>query len=703
MSKQEQATLFGHPTGLFTLFFAEMWERFSYYGMRALLVLYMTKGFLGYEDAEAYKIYGAYTALVYMTPFFGGMLADRLLGARRAVVLGGLLMAAGHLLMTVEEQNFFFMALALLIVGNGFFKPNISTMVGSMYEKDPAKKDGGFTIFYIGINLGAAMAPLLCGFVGEMYGWHYGFGLATIGMLIGLAVFVMPTRATQAAILGGAVVSAIGMVAIQDNLILLAINGLVAVALLISGISAFIALGRSGLDADLGLAPDMAKLKQPVLGPLTLEYAVYLGAVVVAPVFAILVAVNRTVVLIPSAVLDSVAAMGATSTLDASGETVLHNNGMAELASTLMGEFSSPAGAILTSIALVALAYLFYESVKSNKVERERLWVILVLMFFSMLFWAFFEQAGSSLNLFTDRNVDRVLEERQVTNDEVGKTITLDVNQEQVGLVNGSPAMADLVNKALKIVEEKREESGAEEEENPYRMKAGEPLLMTGLDALKDAELNSGVSWDVVESNVGMGVGGSVIPATTFQSLNAIYIMLLGLPFTALWAFLGKAGREPSTTVKFALGLLQLGLGFVCVWYGAEIADSNGMVGMIWLALAYLFITTGELCLSPVGLSMVTNMAPKRLVSTAMGAWFLATALSNMLAAIIASFTGVSHGGDGGGNAIPVPTETLDVYGSVFGTVGATAVGCAVLCFMMAPILTKWMHLEEPASSGGGH
>ncbi len=184
--------LFGHPTGLYTLFFAEMWERFSYYGMRALLLLYMLKGFLGFNDQDANAVYGAYTALVYMTPFFGGMIADKLLGARTTVVIGGLLMAAGHLLMTIEKDLWFFTALGLLIAGNGFFKPNISSIVGTLYPDGSPKRDGGFTIFYIGINLGAAMAPLLCGYIGETYGWHYGFGLATIGMLVGLAVFRGP-------------------------------------------------------------------------------------------------------------------------------------------------------------------------------------------------------------------------------------------------------------------------------------------------------------------------------------------------------------------------------------------------------------------------------------------------------------------------------------------------------------------------------
>src|SRR6187399_1995260 len=195
----EKHTLFGHPVGLYTLFFAEMWERFSFYGMRALLLFYMLKGFLHYGDQNAYAVYGSYTALVYMTPFFGGMLADRLLGARRAVVTGGLLMAAGHLVMTIQTDSAFYFALALLIAGNGFFKPNISTIVGSLYPEGSPLRDGGFTLFYMGVNLGAALSPLLCGYIGETYGWHRGFGLATIGMLTGVAVFVAPSIVSQLA------------------------------------------------------------------------------------------------------------------------------------------------------------------------------------------------------------------------------------------------------------------------------------------------------------------------------------------------------------------------------------------------------------------------------------------------------------------------------------------------------------------------
>src|SRR5687767_3600209 len=215
-----------------------MWERFSYYGMRALLVFYMTRGFLHYDDNRSYGVYGAYTALVYMTPFVGGLVADKLIGQRAAVIIGGTLMALGHLVMAVEDQYAFFCALALLIVGNGFFKPNIGTILGSLYSVprlDP-NRDGAFTIFYMGVNLGAAMAPLLCGYIGQTYGWHYGFGLATIGMMIGLAIFIAPTIVTQTLIALGTIASAIALVysGTQQTVWVLAVNAFVALSIVVA-------------------------------------------------------------------------------------------------------------------------------------------------------------------------------------------------------------------------------------------------------------------------------------------------------------------------------------------------------------------------------------------------------------------------------------------------------------------------------------
>jgi POT family proton-dependent oligopeptide transporter len=200
------------------------------------------------------------------------------------------------------------------------------------------------------------------------------------------------------------------------------------------------------------------------------------------------------------------------------------------------------------------------------------------------------------------------------------------------------------------------------------------------------------VTWLVVADNVGMGIGGSEVPASLYQSVNPIYIIIFGLVFTSLWALLDKFGLDPSTPVKFSLGLIQLGLGFGAFWYGAHMADGRGMVALFWLFLGYLLQTTGELCLSPVGLSMVTKLSPKHLVSTVMGSWFLATAFSQFLAAIIAQFTGVSHGADGEAAGIPVPLETVGVYGGVFGKIAISAIASGFICMALAPLLRRWMH-----------
>ncbi|MBM3999918.1 MAG: peptide MFS transporter [Planctomycetes bacterium] len=661
-------TLFGHPTGLFTLFFAEMWERFSYYGMRALLVLYMIKGFLKYSDGDAYTVYGAYTALVYMTPFFGGMLADRLLGARRAVVFGGILMAMGHLLMTSEQPAAFYVALALIICGNGFFKPNISAIVGTLYEDERlrAKRDGGFTIFYMGINLGAAMSPLLCGYIGETYGWHYGFGLATIGMLTGLAVFVAPTFVTQVMIAGCAALAAVGLVWFRpSNWFSLGINGFTAASLVAAAAVAWRALDRGGLPAESGQPPDMAKLKRPIAGPLTAEWAVFVGTIVLIPVFALLVSGfsilrsdGKSVTVVPESVIEKLES---------------NPSKMAKIGAVVLKESSKPAGLILVLSGIVAFGYLAVETARLDKVPRERMYVVLILIFFSMLFWSFFEQAGSSVNNFTDRNVDRVRETRRIEEKEVGSRIRIQPTQEQLGYRNG--------NTLFTI--SKLDELRAANDENP----------------------NFEVDWTVNSDNVGMGIAQRVdeIPASTYQAVNPIYILVFGLVFTLLWAYLGKRGLEPSTPFKFALGLLQLGLGFTCFYYGAVSSDERGMVAARWLFIGYLFQTTGELCLSPVGLSMITKLSPKILVSTAMGAWFLATAFSQFLAAIIAQFTGVSEG-DGGQVSIPVPSETVDVYGGVFGKIAIAAIVSAGICFLLVPVLKRWMH-EEPgaAAARSGH
>lgn len=648
-----QRTFLGHPPGLFVLFFAEMWERFSYYGMRALLLLYMMKGFLGYNDNRAYAVYGAYTSLVYMTPFFGGMLADRFLGPRIAVIIGGLLMAAGHLVMTAQNTILFYLALALLIVGNGFFKPNISAMVGELYGIDTSKRDGGFTLFYMGVNLGASMSPLLCGYIGETYGWHKGFGLATIGMLVGLAIFVMPTLITQLLIGAGALCSAIALfVFVPDNMTMKLVNAFVALSLLTAGGIAIRALSLGGIPNEVG---------RPPTGSPKYLVTVLIGIAICIPLLCLFVS--------DFSVLNSgdpVALISAETVNQLSATT----GPLSEVVNTFLTQISKPAGVLLTVTGLLAFGYLIFVTFTLDLIARQRMYVVLILIFFSMLFWAFFEQAGSSVNNFTDRNIDRVAEGRVITADEVGTTIQIQPTQEQLGFYNGDQlfTLSDLDRL-------RRAHQQAEDQ-------AGNPAFT--------------IDWLVAEDNVGMGIANrsSELATSSFQAVNAIFILLFGLVFTALWSFLGNRGLEPSTPVKFGLGLIQLGLGFAMFWLGAANPDSRGIVGVEWLLLGIMLQTTGELCISPVGLSMVTKLSPKVLVSTVMGAWFLATAFSQYLAMIISQFTGVSHG-EGDERVIPPPIETVDIYGGVFQNIAIAAIVAGFTCLVLAPLLKKWMHEGE--------
>ena len=652
---KNSSTLLGHPTGLFTLFFAEMWERFSYYGMRALLVFYMTKGFLGYNDNRAYTVYGAYTALVYMTPFIGGLLADRLLGQRIAVIIGGLLMAAGHLIMGVENPNAFYLAMALLIVGNGFFKPNISTIVGTLYPPGSHLRDGGFTIFYMGVNLGAAMSPLLCGYIGETYGWHFGFGLATIGMMVGLAVFVMPNLVTQALIGAGAMGAIFALLFYRpDNTTAIVWNAFVAVCLAIAGVISITALSRGGLPAAAGAAKNPVSPKTVMIVVIGIFVAIAILMHFVSG-FSLLTSDKQPVQLIASSTIEEFK-KGGTFT---------------KIAAVFLEEISKPAGLLLTVTGILAFGYLIIKTFVLDTIARHRMVVVLTLTFFSMLFWAFFEQAGSSLNNFADRNVDRVSESRIISEEDIGQTIKIQPTQEQLGYRNGSTL-----------------------------------FTLDQLNTLRSADDHKAnvafeIDWDVNKHNVGMGVAtrSQELTASMFQSVNAVCILIFGLVFTSLWTFLGARGIEPPTPVKFAFGLIQLGLGFAVFWYGAHVSDSRGMVAAGWLVLGYVLHTTGELCLSPVGLSMITKLSPKVLVSTVMGAWFLATAFSQYLAAIISQFTGVEHGG-GDENVIPIPLETVHVYGDVFKQIAIAAGVCGLICLAISPLLMKWMHSDLPEDHG---
>ena len=438
----------GHPKGLFYLFFAELWERFSFYGMRALLTLYMVNNlFKELADGEEISIgiYASYGALVYATPVIGGILADRFMGYRKSIMLGAVLMALGHFIMAFENEFFFFGALGLLIVGNGFFKPNISTMVGSLYKEGDTRRDAGFTIFYMGINVGAFLAPLVCGWLGETYGWHYGFGAAGVGMLAGLLFFWQGSR--------------------------------------------------TGVFMDKGLQPEEWRDKK-VAGTNVVNL-IYVAAFLLVPIASILVRFNDL--------------------------EVVGSDLMSVLLFTVLGAI---------------LLYLGFIIISSDKVTGQRLIVVIVLTLFITVFWSFFEQAGSSLTLFAERNVN-----------------------------------------------------------------------LTFLNASQTNAINPG------------------------------YIMILAIPFSLLWTFLDTKRLNPSTPVKFALGILQLGLGFLVFAYAATAMDSTGRVPFFYLAFGYFLITTGEMFISPIGLSKVTELSPAKITALMMGVYFLSSAFAHHIAGIIAKLT----------------------------------------------------------------
>ena len=422
------------PKGLFLLFFVEMWERFSYYGMRAILVLYMIN-FLNFSTESAGQLYGWYTGLVYLTPLLGGYIADRYLGQRTCILIGGIIMALGEFSLAVPTLQFFYIGLGLLIAGNGFFKPNISTVVGSLYETNDPRRDGGFTIFYMGINIGAFFSPLVCGTLAQKVGWHWGFIAAGVGMVMGMAMYLWG----QKAMLG-------------DKCMLPA-------------------RPRTGAD----------KVDDK---PLT-------------------------------------------------------------------------------------------------HIEKQRIAVIFIMVFFAIFFWSAFEQAGSSLTLFADRET----------------------------------------NLAINLF---------------------------------------GHSW--------------TMPSSYFQSLNPLFIVILAPFFSKMWIKMGEMGREPSTPVKFAAGLGMLSLGFVIMIAGAAVYQQSGPVSMLWLVGAYFFHTLGELCLSPVGLSLVTKLAPAKFGSLMMGTWFLSSFAANIVGGYFAgNYDAMNHT-----LFYMVPT--------------ATAAGAAILLLILTPHIKKWMH-----------
>ena len=482
-----------HTRGLYTLFFTEMWERFSYYGMRALLVLYLTteyaRGGFGMDRASALEIYGIFTGLVYLTPIIGGALADRILGQRRAIYIGGFLMAFGQFALAgshafaadeVLRQWMFHMGLGLLIVGNGFFKPNISTIVGALYTDNDPRKDSAFTIFYMGINLGAFLSPIICGTLGEQVGWMWGFGSAGVGMLL----------------------------------------------------------------ATVWLYVEEPKLEGRGMPPG--REGVRLGA----------------------------ADFGTIAAYVAGGVATVY--GFLALQDAISEDAMSLALKVVGAIAVLGIAYIIYNGTSGGE-QWSRVGAILIFSIANIFFWSGFEQAGGTFNLFAAEETNRV-------------------------------------------------------------------------------------------------VFGYEIAASLFQSVNALAIFIFAPMFAALWVNLATRNMNPSTPAKFGLGLTLLALGFVVMSFASFAAEGEGLISPMWLIGVYVLHTFGELCISPIGLSMVTKLAPPKIVSIMMGLWFASMALANYLAGIMESLL----------HSI-APDMNLFVFLTITAAVGAA------LLFALTPLLRKLM------------
>jgi POT family proton-dependent oligopeptide transporter len=488
MSDSSGTSFFGHPRGLATLFFTEMWERFSFYGMRALLVLFLVdaiaRGGLGLDDKTATAIYGLYTAAVYIVALPGGWIADRLIGAQKAVLYGGILISLGSFgLWLSPNASMFYLGLIVIILGVGLLKPNISALVADLYPEGGGRRDAGFTLFYMGINLGAFIGPLITAWLAQVYGWRVGFMAAGIGMALGVVQFLVTRQH-----LGSA------------------------------GVRPHVAVGT-----DLSGAWRSLWIGSAILG--VLVALPFLGVVKVSPI-----------------------------ALQAYGIY-----------------------AIVGMAALYFAYLLFFAGL--DGVERKRVLVLIVLFLACALFWSGFEQAGSSLNLFAERYTDRV-------------------------------------------------------------------------------------------------VGAFTLPAGWFQSLNAIFIVIFAPVFSAIWVNLARRNLDPSTPVKFALGLIGMAVGFLMMFLAARIVADGLPAAAYWLVLTYLFHTFGELCLSPVGLSSVTKLVPQRFVGQSLGIWFLGASLGSLVAGKIA-------GEFDADNVSAMPGQYLDIFW--FGMVAA------VVLFLLSPVVKRWM------------
>jgi POT family proton-dependent oligopeptide transporter len=650
----------GHPKGVYVCFFTEMWERFSFYGMKALLLLYLMQHHR-FSNGEGLDVLGAYGGLVYALPVIGGMLADRWLGLRKSVVFGGLLLILGHTGMAVEGHaatlvngvvvrdtaalRVLYLSLALIIMGVGFLKPNVSTIVGKLYDQDDPRRDSGFSLFYAGINVGALFASIVCGYLGQTLGWSWGFGAAGIGMVLGQAQFLLGQKYLRGhaeppdpALLSERVFGVPREWLIYAG----AVAALLPVAWLMYSVTA------------IKVTPWL------VTGLLLLALAV-----LVAMVWAAWSAFRRNSAqppalsaMWPSMLVASLAGIAIAWVADAKGVTeYFHQN---------------------TTLALVLMALVFlgfgvwyvgFVVRRCSGVEGQQMSALMALIFMCLVFFTMYEQTYGSWVTFTDLLLTKDIAPSLVQavpeihfGSDVGANLALFIQYAPWSIVS-------LLLAPLSFVIAARLSDRNAASKLPAWLFGGAFALMLVL---------------FIRDSV-------VLPQTagSLTYLGAIFLVLLAPLFTWIWGFLDRYGMDPSKPIKSALGLLFAGLSFIPLAIAAQHAGATGaMASVWWLVLAYFVLELGEMCLAPVGLSAVTQLSVARVASLMMGTWFLATAFSETLAALFGKLA-----------AIDVPEGTkLDfasasaTYAHLFWLMMVIGVGFAVAAFACAPILRRMMH-----------
>ncbi len=566
---EQQGSVLGHPSGLFVLFFTEMWERFSYYGMRALLVIFLISSMddpnpgWSWEREDALSLLGTYALLVYLTPIVGGYIADQIIGYRYAVVIGALLMTVGHASMAVETPMFLYIGIAFLIIGNGFFKPNMTSIISKMYDSHPEKKDGAYTIFYMGVNAGAFLGIMLCGYLGEKVGWSFGFGLAGIFMFFGMLQFWF----------------------------------------------------ASPLFGDIGMKPEPKKAEEVVLeagdkfNPFTLVDKILIGG------FA-----SMSLLWIFNDPLTKI------------GEMPLVSEGMANN--------------ILAAMGVLLFTILGMRIVRYAPVVRDRMIAVAIFAFFTVFFWASFEQAAGSMSIFAKDYTARALEGSAANTFKI-----IDLIVTILPLLIITWVLGKLFSKTFS------------------RISLSNIILGISFLAI----------WAIVLYKVNREFSsvGTEVPATWFGILNSLFIIMFAPLFSRWW----ESKYNPSAAMKYGFGLILLGIGFYFLVIGSGSIPQGAQtaqVSMMWLVFAYLFHTLGELCLSPVGLSYVSKLVPGRMIAFMFGVWYLAIAAGNKLAHTM------------GGMIDQITAESsLSDFFMIFTVV---PIGAGVLIMLLNPLLKKLMH-----------